>query len=130
MSEELGTEVRILGRLPWPEAMRELAGGRSVALAVLQDIPNYRHSLPTKVLEYVGMGIPVVASALPGTVAVLGGLEGVRLVQPSDVEAIAAALTELATPEERRRARLSADVVRREYGWPAADVLAFYEGLG
>ena len=39
--------------------------GAMAGLSLLHDVANYRHSLPTKVLEYMARGIPVVTTPLP-----------------------------------------------------------------
>ncbi len=52
------------GYLPNPEALALLEGA-SVGLSLLRDQPNYRHSMPTKVLEYMERGLPVVTTPLP-----------------------------------------------------------------
>ncbi|CAB4532875.1 unannotated protein [freshwater metagenome] len=41
--------------------------GALVGLSLLDDLPNYRHSLPTKIGEYFARGIPAIGSALPRT---------------------------------------------------------------
>src|SRR4029077_5887508 len=45
---------------PWPRRDGALAG-----LSLLQDEPNFRHSMPTKVVEYMARGVPVVTTPLP-----------------------------------------------------------------
>lgn len=125
---DLGGTVELTGRLPWRTAMERLASA-SVAVSPLRDTPNYRHSLPTKVLEYVGLGVPVVATNLPGTVDVLEGLAGVRLVDPGQVEALRTAILEMANPAVREDARRSAIAIRAGYSWPTARVRRFYAEL-
>ena len=121
-----GGDVELVGRLPHPQAL-EVAAGATVGLSPLADLPNYRHSLPTKVLEYLAVGVPVVASDLPGTAEVIGGLPGVVLVRPGDVaawtDAIARAHHDTAL---RAAARRGAEEVRRRFTWSPADVLAAY----
>jgi len=52
------------GRLPSELAMKAL-GGALAGLSLLHDTPNYRASLPTKVVEYMAHGVPVVTTPLP-----------------------------------------------------------------
>jgi glycosyltransferase involved in cell wall biosynthesis len=120
--------VRFEGAVPNPTAVRLIAGS-SVGVSPLRDIPNYRNSLPTKILEYLGVGVPVVASDLPGTRAIVGELEGVILVSPADPEELAAALTDAMTPEMREAAAAQAHVIRDRFRWPAQEVRDFYVGL-
>ncbi len=74
------------GRRAGPGADRARAGGRAccagaascrttrpcrwcdgalAGLSLLHDEPNFRHSLPTKVVEYMARGVPVVTTPLP-----------------------------------------------------------------
>jgi len=120
-------DVRILGWRPHAEAMA-IAGRATVGVSPLHDTPNYRDSLPTKTLEYLAMGTPVVASDLPGTRTVIGSLPGVLLVPPGDVDALAGALASV-DEEFIDQAGKGADVIRERFRWPAGDVREFYASL-
>jgi glycosyltransferase involved in cell wall biosynthesis len=39
--------------------------GALAGLSLLHDLPNYRNSLPTKIVEYMAHGVPVVTTPLP-----------------------------------------------------------------
>ena len=82
--------------------------GAAVGLSLLADLPNYRHSMPTKVAEYLARGVPVVASDLPATRAVLDVSGAGILVAPGDVDAACSAITALLDDE-----RLAGDMARR-----------------
>lgn len=56
--------VEWLGFRPHAEAMT-LVGGALAGLSLLHDEPNYRVSQPTKVVEYLAHGVPVVTTPLP-----------------------------------------------------------------
>lgn len=73
------------------------------ALDVLA-LPSYREGFPVVPLEAAAMGLPVVATRVPGCVdAIVDGVTG-TLVPPRDPAALAAALRAyLADPELRRR---------------------------
>ena len=104
-----------------------IAAAGVLGLSPLLDLPNYRKSLPTKVLEYLAVGIPTVASDLPGTRAVVGDLPGVVLVPPGEVAAWQVAIKEaVADAELRRVAANGAAAVRDAYVWPEQAVRDFY----
>ncbi|MGH8944784.1 MAG: glycosyltransferase, partial [Acidimicrobiia bacterium] len=123
-----GTDLQLLGPLPNPKALEEIADA-SVGLSPLLAFPNYLYSLPTKILEYMAMGLPVVASDLPGTRAVLEQWNAVWLVAPGDVEEMADAMRAAAQPEAKAEAVRQAEQVRRQYTWPQEEVLRFYQAL-
>ncbi len=110
--------VRHLGFVPSARALPMLDGALA-GLSLLEDRPNYRHSMPTKVIEYMAHGIPVVTTPLP-LAADLVNEAGCGIVVPfDDAEATAAALIELARDPERREAmgRAGHEYVREHYDW-------------
>lgn len=57
-------EVVWHGPLPNPQAMA-LVRGALAGLSLLHDEANYRHSRPTKCVEYLANGVPVITTPLP-----------------------------------------------------------------
>ena len=75
-----GDAVHWHGFVPNAEALR-LVEGALAGLSLLQDEANFRHSMPTKVAEYMARGVPVVThAAAAGRGA--GGGGGRRLRRP------------------------------------------------
>jgi glycosyltransferase involved in cell wall biosynthesis len=62
--------VRWRGYLSNGEALARLDGALA-GLSLLHDLPNYRQSLPTKVVEYMARGIPVVTTPLPSAAEIV-----------------------------------------------------------
>ena len=116
------------GVLPNPEAVRRVSEA-AVGVIPLRDLPNYRHSQPTKLLEYLALGLPVVASDLPGTRDIAKDLEAAILVPPGDVAALAEAIKKAMTPEVRDLAITQSSMIRERFRWPADEVLSFYSNL-
>lgn len=121
--------LRWHGFVPNDQAV-PMADGAIAGLSLLHDEPNFRHSLPTKVAEYMARGVPVVTSPLP----VAAGLvteHGCGIVVPfGDPAAAAAAVLQLRDDralrlELGRRGHLAA---RASLGW-AIDAPAFVRQL-
>jgi len=126
LAAERGVSLEIEGPLPHRQAM-EIAAGASAGLSLLHDLPNYRDSLPTKVIEYLEMGLPVVAADLPGTRQAVVGREAVFLVSPGDPTAAAPAVERtLAGGEARRVATAQAEALREALVWPDEAVRRLY----
>jgi glycosyltransferase involved in cell wall biosynthesis len=107
----------------------ELLTSASVGLAPLLDLPNYRHSQPTKILEYLAVGLPVAASDLPGTRELVAGLDSVFLAKPGDVGSLSNAIAAARRDEATEKALAQADAIRSRFTWPSDEVRAFYEAL-
>ncbi len=113
-----------------PDKALAMAAGAIVGLSPLLDTPNYRRSLPTKVLEYLAVGVPTLASDLSGTRVVVQGKPGVVLVPPGDLDAWTEALQAItADGELRAAARNGVAAIRETFVWPEAEVREFYAGL-
>ena len=69
-SSPAATRVRLHGRLA-PDKAWALAEGAWAGLALLEDTPAFRAAIPTKLYEYLGCGLPVVATALPRTAEII-----------------------------------------------------------
>jgi glycosyltransferase involved in cell wall biosynthesis len=90
------------GFLPNDEALA-LVDGALAGLSLLHDEPNYRHSKPTKVIEYMAHGVPVISTPTPPAVELVDGT-GCGIVVPfDDAPAVAIAVRRLhADPVERQ----------------------------
>ena len=123
-----GVQVEFTGELPNPAAIERIRTA-GIAIAPLLDSPNYRDSAPTKILEYLALGLPVVASDLPGIRILVTGLEAVELVPPGDPGELARAIEDLLDPAVRQTAAAQAPLVRQRYRWPGETVSRFYLSL-
>lgn len=81
--------VRWHGFLPLEPAMERVSGSLA-GLSLLHDEPNYRHSRPTKVIEYLARGVPAITTPLPLAVEAVEA-SGCGLVVPFEGSAQAAA---------------------------------------
>lgn len=110
--------LRWRGFLPNAAALAVVEGA-TAGLSLLHDEPNYRHSRPTKVLEYMARGIPVVTTPTPPAQALVERHGCGVLVPFGDAAAAAAAVLALHEDPARRHALGSAGhaAARAEHDW-------------
>jgi glycosyltransferase involved in cell wall biosynthesis len=110
------------GPLPNDHAL-ELVQQSLAGLSLLADLPNYRHSMPTKVVEYMARGVPVISTPLAVAEAALGETGViVSFDHGRCVDEAVAAIRALAADEQRRQ-RMRVDAFARvseRYNWNVA----------
>ncbi|HET9873732.1 MAG TPA: glycosyltransferase [Propionibacteriaceae bacterium] len=79
------------GFLPSDEALKVVSGALA-GLSLLEDQPNFRSSMPTKVIEYCAMGLPVITTPLPLAVDLVRRAEAGVVVPWHDPAAVVDAL--------------------------------------
>jgi len=114
----LPSAVESRGFIPNNIALDELRGA-TAGLSLLRDLPNYRHSMPTKILEYLSRGVPVITTPLPAAVEVVEGHDCGIIVPFDDPSAVATAIAELRNDPDRRErmGRNGHRAVREHYNW-------------
>lgn len=117
--EAAGDAVTWHGFVPNAEAMR-LVDGSLAGLSLLQDEANFRHSMPTKVAEYMARGVPVIATPLPLAVQLVEAADGGFVVPFNDPKAAAEAVLKLdADPDLRAKMGLRGhDYALANLAWP------------
>lgn len=115
--------LRWHGYVPNDRAM-ELLDGALAGLSFLSDLPNYRHSMPTKVLEYMAHGVPTITTPLPAAVTLVEGNECGLVVPFNDSAAARDAVLRLRDDEQTRlmMGRRGHEVARTGYHWPNSAV--------
>jgi glycosyltransferase involved in cell wall biosynthesis len=93
--------VRMLGAVP-AEQIPELYAEADVAVVMLRDVPLFHGALPTKMLEAMAAGRPVVLAARGEAARVLDGAGAGVVVDPEDPAALADAFAALASDPQRR----------------------------
>jgi glycosyltransferase involved in cell wall biosynthesis len=117
------------GFVDGPVALRSIEGA-TVGLSLLRDLPNYRHSLPTKVLEYLAHGIPVITTPLPEARRIVEDSGGGIVVPFDDPDAVAGAIIRMASGSFRREcADNGRRAVRDRFDWSedASRMMVFLE---
>jgi hypothetical protein len=111
------TGVRMLGTVPG-ERIPGLYAACDVAVVMLRDKPIFHGALPTKMLEAMAAGRPVLLAAKGEAARLIEATGAGLVVEPENPRALAEALRALAADPERR-ARLGAAgrrAVEREFG--------------
>ncbi len=118
--DHLGLKVRVrqLGALPPAELYRVCAREASAGLLPLEDFFYNRNlTSPAKLGDYLSHGLPVIASRLPTTEALLSEREAI-FFSPGDAVGLATAIRELFANRERYLAMVAAAAERaREWNW-------------
>jgi glycosyltransferase involved in cell wall biosynthesis len=111
--------VRWYGFVPNDRALR-IAEGAMAGLALLHDEPNYRHSMPTKVVEYMARGVPVISTPNPPAVDIIEPAGCGMIVPFGDPEAAAKAVLRLRDNPDLRAdlGRRGYEAARKRFHWP------------
>lgn len=122
--------VRYLGVFDVKRAY-EIAQGGDVGLLVYQPLPNHVEALPTKLFEYMMLGLPVVVSDFPLWREIVEGVGCGVVVDPTDPRDVARGISLVLTQSRRSRqmGKRGEEAVRRRYNWglEAAFLRAVYE---
>ena len=109
------------GFLSNPEALARLEGALA-GLSLLHGVPNYMVSRPTKVMEYMAYGLPVVSTPLPLAKEIIDASGAGAVVSFTDTVADAVAAVEHLIAEPAETSRLGAAghaYALAHYSWQA-----------
>lgn len=106
------------GFLPAREALAHLDGALA-GVSLLRDLPNYRSSMPTKLVEYLAHGVPAVTTPLPLAVDLIHASHAGTIVPFDDPWAAAEAVLALANDPLRSRTmgRSGHEYVAAHHNW-------------
>jgi len=124
--------MNVIGFLPNDVAL-DCIEGAAAGLALLRDEPNYSASLPTKILEYMARGVPVICTPLPAAKAIVDKYH-CGFVVPFDDPAAVSVQIERLLNDDSLRADLAANgrrAARDFYSWEqdAKKMIAFFEDV-
>lgn len=116
----IGARLHLYGRLPLDQAMTVMREC-DLGLALVHPEPNYRDLMPTKMFEYMSLGMPVVISDFPVPRGIVESADCGLAVDPFDTESIAMKIAAL--NGDPRRVREMGENGRRavheRYCWAA-----------
>ncbi|MDH3349293.1 MAG: glycosyltransferase [Desulfobulbaceae bacterium] len=94
MSEHERKSIRLRGYMK-PQEGWKIIKRCHIGLAVLHAVPNYVESYPTKMFEYMALGLPVIVSDFPLYRKIIDKYKCGICVDPQDVDSIALAIQQL-----------------------------------
>lgn len=112
------SRVRFHGALDQPSTYRLLRSVQ-VGIVVEHPIPTFLEAIPVKLFEYMGAGLPVIASDFPFWRKMLKGIDCAIFVDPLNVTEIARALEHLLThaTEAEQMGRRGQAAVIEQLNW-------------
>jgi glycosyltransferase involved in cell wall biosynthesis len=127
--------IHFAGSVPPAEIPTWTRGADVSAMPVQPDTLNHRFNTPTKLYDAIGVGVPVVASKLPGISPIVNETGCGVLCDPSDPADVARAIRDIIdAPEDERvalRMRCLA-AARSRYAWQhqVQELLRVYDDIG
>ncbi len=122
--------VRVMPAVEPADLLEWVASADVAAMPIQPTTLNHRLTTPNKLFEALAVGVPVVASDLPGMAAIVRSVDAGRLVDPTDPASIARGLNRvLDAPEEvqlARRTRILA-AAHDTYNWETQSASLFNE---
>ena len=123
-----GDIVRILPAVPPDELLAWVASADVVVMAIQPSSLNHRLTTPNKLFEAMAVGVPVVASDLPGMASIVRATGCGLVCDPTDPVAIGAAISAILDAPADDRAAMRARALAAaddRYNWESQlDVLA------
>lgn len=115
---QLETAVQVYGRVPYPEIWKAYAES-DLGLCLLHPIPNYLHSMATKLYEYMAASLPILASDFPDWENFIAKHQSGTVSSPFDTEKLIREVEKRAAnprfyAKEGERGRLAYE---QEYHW-------------
>ncbi|EUJ43236.1 glycosyltransferase [Listeria riparia] len=115
---QLGSVVQVYGRVPYPEIWQAYAES-DLGLCLLHPIPNYLHSMATKLYEYMAASLPILASDFRDWEAFIHKHQNGATSSPFDSEKLIREVEKRATNpslyiQEGKRGRLAYE---QHYHW-------------
>lgn len=130
-----GDRIHFVGSVS-PADIPEWTRGADVsAMPVQPDTLNHRFNTPTKLYDAMGVGVPVVASRLPGISPIVSETGCGVLCDPTDPVDVARAIRDIIDAPEAERVALRMrclEAARTRYAWQhqARELLRVYDDIG
>ena len=131
-AHSLEQRVKLLGYIPH-ELLPNYLASANVGLIAFEDVPSLRIAIPTKMFEYMALGLPIVASDLPTIRPFIEQAECGLLVSPSDISGLVATLEYVFThpAEAWQLGKNGRQAILDQYNWEVEErkLLLLYREL-
>ena len=131
-AKQHGLEVTLHGYLPLDRAS-PIVSRCKLGLALLQPLPNYVDSYPTKIFDYMALGVPVLCSDFPLYRRLVEETGCGRCVDPTRADLVAEAIAGLLDDPEglERMGERGRAAVQVKYNWDyqAETLVGFYRDV-
>ena len=118
MEYGLVNNTKIFGYMDYSEAMKVVCKSR-VGLCLLKPIKNYIDSYPTKLFDYMQVGVPYICSNFPLYIKLLEKCNAGISVDPLDGESIAISIYDLLNDQDRYNdlSKNGIKALNKDYNW-------------
>jgi glycosyltransferase involved in cell wall biosynthesis len=129
---KLNHQVTVHGKVDFTQ-VASLLSGSHIGFSLLQSIPNYRESLPTKIFEYMQHGLPVITNDFPLYRKYVEETQSGLCLDINNKEAMVAAIIELINDPQRMEAmaKNGIELTQNRFNWTSqeAKLLELYASL-
>jgi len=116
------SQIEVCDYLPLSVALGKIRRAK-VGLCLLSPEPNYVGSLPTKVFDYLSVGVPVILSDFPYYRRFFDGVPGIHFVDATNLAEVESKMREFCNPALAQRyieeAIVGRDICQRRFTWRA-----------
>lgn len=117
-AHNLQSKVKLLGAVPYESAMQIIAESQ-IGFSLHQPTYNYLRGMPLKLFEYMGLGIPVIASNFANFKTIVEKNNCGICADPNNINEIADAMIYMVTHESKRdqMGHNGKQIVHEKYNW-------------
>ncbi|MDQ8199782.1 glycosyltransferase [Pelagicoccus enzymogenes] len=124
--------IKHYGFMDIETAKNEILSKSKIGLSVLQHHKNYEYSLPSKVFDYLSVGLPVILSDFPFYLKTFQDFPSIRFVSAQFTDRICTAMNDLIDYDRIKNQVIdSLEILNKRFTWESESkkLLSFYESI-